>query len=221
MADYIPKSDVGMNAWQAHAIEIIESNLIPWGIPSGPFSLLKAKQKIWTEAFSIAVNRHNRTSADVQAKDDAFDDYVNTFRSFVAEFLKNNSKIEDSDRVRMGISVKSTNHPLTPIPASSPLASVDFSTRLQHKINFYDKDSSGSKAKPEGVHGCEIYLKLGGEEPISDSELTYLGTATATPYIINFKREDAGKRAHYWLRWVNTRGKSGPWGSPVSEMVVG
>jgi hypothetical protein len=85
----------------------------------------------------------------------------------------------------------------------------------------FAKASPRSKAKPDGVHGCEIWTKLGGEAPKDSSELTYVATDTRTPYTLVFGGADVGKTAWYWLRWVNTRGQCGPWGSPISAMVAG
>ncbi|HEY5591222.1 MAG TPA: hypothetical protein VIK55_09415, partial [Paludibacter sp.] len=91
----------------------------------------------------------------------------------------------------------------------------------QHTINFSDEASPRSKAKPEGVHGCEIYMKLDGDAPKEVSEMTYVATDTATPYVLTFDGAKTGKTIYYWLRWVNTRGECGPWSSTMSAMVVG
>jgi len=121
----------------------------------------------------------------------------------------------------MGLTVKSGTHTATAKPTTCPLATVDFSVRRQHTLNFTDEASPRSKAKPEGVHGCEIFMKVGGEAPKSASELTYIATDTSTPYVNIFGGDEAGKEIYYWLRWVNTRGECGPWSSTVSAMVVG
>lgn len=100
-------------------------------------------------------------------------------------------------------------------------AKIDFSTRLQHTINFFDEGTPNKKAKPEGVHGCEIWAKIGGDAPKDQSELAYLATDTGSPYLKPFTSPDAGKTAYYWLRWVNTKGEQGPWSAPVSAMIAG
>ena len=78
-----------------------------------------------------------------------------------------------------------------------------------------------SKAKPEGVAGCEIWVKIGGNPPADPGELRYLATDTSTPYLAEYTGADAGKLAHYWLRWVNTRGEKGPWSDSVSGTIPG
>jgi len=221
MGDYIPQNDAKMNLWQKNLIEIVESKVTAWGILADDFSLVKAKQVVWEAAFDKVSNKQNRTAADVLTKDDAGTDFKKAIRIFVAQWLASNSKVTDSDRSRMGLTVKSGTHTAVAKPTTSPVATIDFSVRQQHTIHFSDEASPRSKAKPEGVHGCEIYMKVDGDAPKDASELTYVATDTATPYAVNFDGSKAGKIVYYWLRWVNTRGECGPWSSTVSAMVMG
>jgi hypothetical protein len=221
MADYIPQNDLEFTAWQASLIEIIDSNAADWGIPTDDFSALIAKQTIWNTAFAKASNKQNRTSADVQAKEDARVSYVKDLRGFVAQWLASNSKVSNSDRERMGLTVKSGTRTPVPVPVTLPVGTIDFSIRLQHTIQYADEATPRSKAKPTGVHGCEIWMKIDGIAPVDASELSYVATDTSSPYIVNFEGKYAGKIVYYWLRWVNTRGEHGPWGSTISAMVVG
>ncbi len=221
MADYIPQNDAKMNLWQKNLVEIVESKVTAWGILADDFTLVKAKQVVWEAAFDKVSNKQNRTAADVLAKDEAYEDYVATIRPFVAQWLANNSKVTDSDRARMGLTVKTGTRTPTPAPTTSPVGTVDFSVRQQHIIHYYDEASAHSNAKPEGVHACEIFMKVDGDAPKDASELTYVGTCTATPYTVKFDGAKTGKMVYYWLRWVNTRGEYGPWSSTLSAMVVG
>jgi len=221
MSDYIPKSDADMNVWQGDFVKEVETNAVAWGIHAEDVAHLKSKQSVWITCYGKASNKQNRTSADVLAKDDSGDDYKSTVRSFVAQWLANNSKVTDSDRARMGLTVKSGTRTPTPVPTTSPIGVIDFSVRLQHSIRFYDEASAHSNAKPAGVHGCEIFMKVDGDAPKDASELTYLGTSTASPFIVKHDGSKVGKTIYYWLRWVNTRGESGPWSTTFSAMVVG
>ena len=221
MADYVPRSDVDFNLWQVSLIDIININLTNWGITADDFTALKATQTIWTTAFAKANNKQNRTSADVQAKDDARVDYEKGLRTFVAQWLANNTKVANSDRERMGLTVKSGSRTPVPTPDTSPIGTVDFSVRLQHSIHYSDQATPNSKAKPDGVHGCEIWMKIDGIAPVDPSELSYLATDTRSSYTKTFEGKYAGKTVWYWLRWVNKRGEHGPWSSAISAMVAG
>ena len=219
--DFIPHSDGAFNLWQVDFVQDVEQNATAWGIAIEDVTLLKAKKSVWDAAFSKASNKQNRTSADVQAKDDARFNYVDVIRPFTAQWLSNNSKVTDSDRTRLGLTVKTGTRTPVAKPDTCPVATIDFSIRKQHSINFSDEASPRSKAKPEGVHGCEIYMKVDGEAPKLVSELVYQATCTSSPYVVTFDGTQAGKTVYYWLRWVNTRGEAGPWSSVASAMVVG
>ena len=221
MSDYISKNDADFNVWQGNLVAILTPNTTTWGIDTDDFTAVKSKQTTWEAAYAKASNKQNRTSADVLAKNDAADVYKKSIRSFVAQWLANNTKIADADRTRMGLSVRTGTRTPTPVPTSSPVGAIDFSIRLQHTISYYDEASAHSNAKPVGVHGCEIYMKVDGDAPKDASELSYVATDTASPYVLKFEGSKAGKTVYYWLRWVNTRGEAGPWSTKVSAMVVG
>lgn len=221
MPDFIPRGDADFNNWQANLLTQVNDGADGWGIPADNVAVLTDKQTVWAAAYGKANNRQNRTPADVQAKDDSRKDYTSVLRSFNAQWLANNSRISDADRERMGLTVKSGTRTATSVPSTSPAGSVDFSNRLRHTIHFYDEATPHTKAKPAGVHGCEIWAKVGGEAPKAASELAYLATDTATPYVLDFDGADAGKTVYYWLRWVNSRNQQGPWGRMFSATVVG
>ena len=219
--DLVPRTDGDFHIWQASLVDYTEQNLVTWGIAADDFSAVKSKQSTWDVSYTKASNKQNRTSADVTAKDDSRYDYEKTIRPFIAQWLSSNGKVTDSDRTRMGLTIKSTTRTAVPRPTTCPIGTIDFSVRRQHTIHFSDEASSRSKAKPAGVHGCEIYMKIDGEAPKDVTEMTYLTTDTATPYLITFDGNKAGKTVYYWLRWVNSRSEFGPWSSTVSAMIVG
>ncbi|MDP3442499.1 MAG: hypothetical protein Q8T08_06510 [Ignavibacteria bacterium] len=178
-------------------------------------------QEGWAIAFAKASNKQNRTSADVQGKDDARISYVKELRGFVAQWLASSNKVSNSDRERMGLTVKTGSRTPVPVPLTLPMGNIDFSIRLQHTISYYDEATPRSKAKPSGVHGCEIWMKIDGNAPTDASELSYVATDTNSPYTTPFEGKHAGKIVFYWLRWVNTRGERGPWSSTISAIVAG
>jgi len=159
--DFIPRSDPEFNLWQNNLVTESEANMIPWGLTEPDLAPVKILKTKWESAFLAASNKQNRTSAEVQAKGDARGVYEPALRNFVAEFLANNRKVSDADRTRLGITVRSESRTASPVPASSPVGRVDFSVLLQHTVNFSDEATPTSRAKPTGVHGCEIWMKVG------------------------------------------------------------
>jgi len=217
--NFIPRSDAEFNLWQLALITQTQASVAAWGILPADVTALVALQLLWNNAFAKASNKQNRSAADVQAKDDARALYEAALRKFIAQWLANNPKVPNSERQRMGLTVKTGTRTAKPVPETYPVAVIDFSTRMQHAIAFADVTMPNTKAKPDGVHGCEVWVKLGGEAPKSAAECTYLATDTATPYVATFSGDDVGKTAWYMLRWVNTRGERGSWSPTFSALV--
>lgn len=63
-------------------------------------------------------------------------------------------------------------------------------------------------------------MKIDGEAPKDISELSYVATDTASPYVLKFDGSKAGKMVYYWLRWVNTVAKPAL-NHNINAMVVG
>jgi hypothetical protein len=128
--------------------------------------------------------------------------------------------VTDAQRQALGITVRASARTAVGAPTTRPVVTVDTSQRLQHTISFVDELTPTSRAKPDGVAGCEIWMKIGDAPPADPSELRFLATDTRTPYVAEFDGVDAGKTAYYMLRWVNTRGDRGPWSQTVSGTIT-
>lgn len=218
--NYIPDSDPEFNIWQGNLVTIVDANTTAWGIGADAVTALKALQTVWVTAFTRSSNYQSRSTADVRAKNEAREAYEKRLRGFVAEYLASNSKVTNSDRERLGITVRSEQRTPVGIPVTFPIGKIDFSVRQQHSIQIIDSGTNG-RAKPAGVQGCEIWIKNGGEEPKDDGEFTYLALDTKSPYQVTFPATDIGKKMYYRLRWINKRGQTGPWSSIISAVVGG
>jgi len=97
-----------------------------------------------------------------------------------------------------------------PANATRPIGRVDTGQRLQHTISWTDEATPDNKKKPRGTMGAEIYCKLDGPPPTDPSECTFVAIDSATPYLITYAGGDAGKMAHYMLRWRMSDGHHRP-----------
>ena len=105
------------------------------------------------------------------------------------------------------------------------MVSVGMGERLRHTIHFVQPTS---KARPKGVRGCEIWVKLAPPQSPPTigpggvpSDMRFLALDTATPYVAAFSSADAGQTAYYLCRWISTRGAPGPWSETVEATVAG
>ena len=84
-----------------------------------------------------------------------------------------------------------------------------------------DAASPDNKKRPRGSIGCEIFVKLDGPPPVDEKECTYLALDSATPYLTEYLGTDAGKMAHYMLRWRMQDGTTSAWAETLSATITG
>ena len=218
--DYVTRPDLEFNAWQIVLIALVVTKATAWGIPPEDIADLLASQTLWTTAFSKASNTQTRNSADVREKDNARAAFEKILREFILQWLSFNKKVTDGERESMHLTVRSDVRIPSPVPSTMPIIRIDVSIDQQHSIYFRDTTSTG-KAKPDGVYGCEIWIKIGSPAPVNGEGLTFLVVDTKSPHVINFESEDVGKTIYYRVRWINSKGQQGPWSKVVSAIVAG
>ena len=108
-----------------------------------------------------------------------------------------------------------------PPTATVPAGSVDTSQRLRHTISWTDAAAPDNKRRPRGAMGAEIYVKLDGPPPTDQTQCTFLTVDSATPYVAEYDGADAGKMAHYMLRWRMRDGSTNAWAETISATITG
>jgi hypothetical protein len=216
--DYLPSADADFDIWQQNFYSYVNAHLAELGLTATDLAPLTAAQTAWQNAFSSNIAAQAAALGARRGKDTARDDFESLTRSFVRR-VQALPGVTDAARASMDITVPRDRGALTP-PTTRPVVSIDTNQRLRHTLNFVDETTPNSKGKPEGVTGCEIWNKV-GDAPTGPSQLTYLGTDTRTPYVAEFDESQAGKAAHYMLRWVNSKGETGPWSQTVNATITG
>lgn len=207
-SDYIPSTDADFGTWLNNFITFADANTADLGLTKEELAPLKAAAKDWDTAYSANIAAQAAAKGTGATKTAARTGAEALARPLVQR-LQTSGTVKDSHRQSLGINVRSTKRTAVGEPTTRPVATVDTSQRLQHTIAFVDELTPGNRAKPAGVSGCEVWVKIGGPAPTDPSELTYLATDTRTPYIAAFDGADGGKIAYYMLRWVNSRGERG------------
>lgn len=218
MADYIPSGDADFNTWQQNFVTNLSANPSDFGLLLADVAPLTTQQGVWANAYAANQTAQQNARAASQAKEAARDDYEKALRS-IARRIQANDAVTNDQRARLNLTVPTGTRTSAGAPQSRPVALVDTSQRLRHTINFMDEATPNSRAKPEGVAGCEIWNKV-GEAPAGPSQMSYLGTDTRTPYMVEYDEADAGKAAYYMLRWVNGKGEQGPWSQTISATIT-
>jgi len=220
--DYVPSPDGDFHAWQNNFVTYVNAHLADLGLVAGDVAPINAAQATWTTDYPAHTAAQTAAQAARQGKDDARAGLEGAIRALIRR-LQASPDVDNAERAAMGITVPDREgSPIGGAPTSRPVVNVDTSQRLQHTIHFADESSPTSKAKPAGVMGTEVWVKVAavGQPPPADpSELTFLAVDTRTPYLASFDGADAGKTAHYMLRWVSTTGEKGPWSETASATV--
>ncbi len=217
--DYIPHPDGEFDAWQDNFITYASANAAALGLdPLIDIAPLTAAQTTWTTERAANTAAQAAAESARQAKDAARAGLEGVIRPLVAR-LQSSAAVDDAERQALGITVRDTEPTPVGPPKTRPVVSVDTSQRLQHTIAFADEATPTRKAKPAGVRGAQIWVKIGDPAPLDPSELTFLATDTRTPYLAQFDGADANKVAHYMLRWDSTRGEPGPWSETASATI--
>ncbi|MDR3309361.1 MAG: hypothetical protein LBS80_05350, partial [Tannerella sp.] len=151
-----------------------------------------------------------RTSGSVLSKNESRNIFEKALRPFLKAWVAYNTKVTDEDRINMGLTVHKSHHSLVPVPATPPSAIIFLPAAGIVQIHFRDQDSD-SKAKPPGVHGCEIAWAALDSEPEDWTDLNHSSFNTRTPINLVFSGRQRGKTLYFALRWENTRGLKGPW----------
>jgi hypothetical protein len=217
--DYLPTADSEFTAWLKNFVDYAGANTAALGLTPAEVTLLTSARTNWEAAFLANIAAQGNAQATRQTKDASRTAAQDLIRPLVQR-IQTTGTVQDANREGLGITVRSTSRTPSPTPESRPVVTVDTAQRLRHIITFVDENTPNSRAKPGGVSGCEVWVKVDGPPPVDPVECHYLATDTRAPYTADYDGADAGKVAHYMLRWVNTRGETGPWSQTVSATIT-
>ena len=168
----------------------------------------------WNIIFPKSRNLATRTAVVIKEKKDQRKALTSLLRSIYNDIPKSALTTADRASLRLRERRRPTD---APTPTTAPLGHVSTANRLQHTISYHNTGSE-DRAKPRGVHGCQIWYATAADA--GEAGLTFLVSNSASPYTVHWPDDKVGKNIYYWLRWENTRGKVGPWGEVIVATVT-
>lgn len=220
MPDYLPNTDADLLAWAKNFREAIAADAASLSLTGDDVTEVKSLITAYEEAFNSNITKQAEARASRELKDSTRQNLEAGLRER-ARRVKATKDVTNEKLAALGLNAPDSEPAPKGAPQSRPVVSVDTSQRLQHTINWSDENSTSSRAKPKGVMGAEVWVKVGDAPPADESELRFLALDTATPYTAAFEITDGGKTAHYMLRWINTKGEKGAWSQTVSATITG
>ena len=223
MPDYIPGSDTEFLAWATNFASYAGAHLADLGIDAADIAPIASGRTDFYTTMHENLTAQQAAQSARQAKDASRDALESLIRQLVRQ-LQASGDVDNSERAALGITVPDTIRTASAGGIDTrPIGSVDTSQRLRHEIRFSDEATPTSRAKPAGIMGCEIWVKVaptGEAAPTNADELSFISMDTASPYIVEYDGKDGGKTAHYMLRWVKTSGDKGPWSETISATIT-
>ena len=217
MPDYIPQADPAFHVMFIAFKDWCAANGAAKGLSAGEVTALTGAFDDWNDAYTAHQAAQTAAGTARLAKD-AAREAAETLMRAAARKLQASPTVTDMDRNAAHLTV-AAGRTAAPVPTTRPLVMVDAGQRLQHTIHFKDETTPGTRKKPQGVQGVEVWCAKGPNPPTSPGQCLLLAMDTNSPYVVTYDGEDAGQIAHYMLRWVNTRGEFGPWSETVSATI--
>ena len=223
MADFLPESDVALQGWLQTVARYVDEHA--GELPLGPAEREALSDA--TAAFAEGIEAHHearRAALSARSeKDDCRHRAERVARAAVRQ-IQADPGVSSTMRVNMGITIRDDKPTRTRRPQVQPHPSLVKVQPLRHVLRVRGDDGPNCR-KPKGVIGAEVWLKVGETGTpyggdVDVSELRFAGMATGPRFTVTFGRGQVGKRAEYYLRWVNTRGEPGPWSSAIAFTIA-
>ena len=218
---YYPDSDAEFTVWGDQFIAYVQAHFAEVGLSPGEVLGLNADWTSFQIAYKALVKVRAEEAAALETKVEARRRFVALMRPAVRQ-IQTFPGTTDAHRGNLGITIPDRIRTPVVAPTSRPLVKVDFSKRLLHRIGFVDEKTPTRRARPRGVTGAEVWVKVaasGEPPPTGPGDLSFLMLSSRSPAVAEYGGADAGKTAHYMLRWHSGRGEPGPWSETASATI--
>jgi hypothetical protein len=211
MSNGLPESDSDRHDFQEHYIGKIAADPKVYGHTQEDVDRLLAAQATWVLAYATHKKVQIEAVERSQAKNVARDGLSAELRSSIRK-VNALPTVNNALRAALDIPAHAEGRSAVSAPTTRPIGRIVDKGGLRQELHWVDETTPHLRKKPDGVHGCQLWLKIGDTPPVDDTDCRLASTDTATPYLYEFEPEDAGKTAYWLLRWVSTRGEVGPFG---------
>jgi hypothetical protein len=160
------------------------------------------------------------STANLVAKKDAKVEAIDAMRDFANSFVRFNKKMQDEDKLVLGIHPSDSTPTYHGPPTSQPDVEVESThNRYEHKLRAINRVSA-DHSKPEDAYGVRYAWQVGGEKPASGADLPKNKFSRKTTFVITYTEAEKTKIVYYAACYENSKGDEGSW-STVVEAVIG
>lgn len=107
------------------------------------------------------------------------------------------------------------------LPENAPHLMTEIEKNRRHTLHIRQRVGGATKkAKPRGVLGAEIWLRVGDAGVLGEDNYRYLGMASSGTFTFQHDAADIGKQAFYIARWLNRKGERGGWSDTAAATIA-
>lgn len=216
--NFIPSTDAEFDTFLKAFQAALSANPSGFGLVPADVTLIQTKYAAWTAAYGANTDAQLKAHETAVSKTKARDGAEAAARSLTKK-INGNPAVDNEMRAQAALPSHDLVKTAIAEPATHPLARLEAKGHNTLVLHFVDSATPHANAKPHGVQACEIRIFVGDPAPADESGYTFLAHDTRTPYTDVHPASDAGKTAHYMVRWLNTKLEPGPWGDVVSAKI--
>ena len=223
-ASYIPATDAGFDAWTDNFATLLTADPTAYGEDAASALAVQNAYDAWAAAYLLATNPGTRTSPTIADKD-AQRVNLDAAARPVAQRINARSSVTNTQRSDLGITIRKTTRTPVPPPATAPEVVLRSLIPGVAELQIRDSTTPTTKAKPAGVIGCELWVKVDTVPTPDPTEASLVKITTQTPNTLTFTPLQAGLIASVFGRWTTRSGPSGvaqvgPWSTATSFTIA-
>lgn len=216
--NYVPTADNDAAAWATNFATVGNANQATYNLTQQTAAALVASAGAFAAALAIALAPETRTSATVQAKDDARASMEALFRPIAVQ-ISRDASITNEEKVLIGVTVvKETRTPVPP-PTIAPALALRTLTHGQATVGATNSQT-GANAKPDGAIGISYAWVAGTAFTADPSAAVPIAQGTRALVTIALPQSVSGQKISLFARYTTRSGPGGqsqfgPWSAPL------
>ena len=214
----IPTSTATLGPFAHNFVTQLEEHATDYHVGTERTDRVAAAYKTYEAKLEAHTTARDLAKAATAEKDIAKEELLEALSS-TSRFIKGNDEVGNPALERLGLTPRSSHRTPVRVPTDFPVGAIMSTDVLEHSLTIFNPEKRTRRGKPAGVQGCEIWVAVAETTPKEESAYRMFALATRETHQITFNSTEAGQMAHYRLRWVNTKGETGPWSPVVSATI--
>jgi hypothetical protein len=204
--------------WASNFARVIAASPAAYGLSAAEAEKISEAVDAYLAAAEVTREPATRTAVTLLRKREARAAMEKLLRCYARQ-ISSSVAITREQTVALRLTLPAQPRRSRPAPTTLPAVQVVGVGPLQHLRYIADVSESEGTARPRDVAGVQLFCHLGDAPPADPLEARFVRFSTRKRITVRFKSEQVGQKAHYYARWQNAQGETGPW-SQVARMLV-